>query len=360
MDLKDPRKRRYFHAHEASAESRSQLIELLCTDPAVRAVVTTVATYAKRSSEPERQQCLTASLVVIADAGIDAVVIDSRSGGLGDHGQERLDRRDRNTIRRLIRESYLTPATNVSFWNDRDEPKLWLPDVVAWTVRDSLVAGEPGRLGALAEVIVLVAAEDVPRQAKGTGRSRTRDPLGPPAGNSQHFLGSAPGRFSRSQISSTPVPASTEIGKRPDKRKGPASHGPATRSVPPPGAPISVRVPLPVGFRSNQFARVQTQSSTELGRELACHVALARLAHATARLAVARSRRDEIYAASRRTDDPDELAELEKELVDVRTEIADARRHEQSAQALVERLQAHFTGEPILPSFRTRQALGGR
>lgn len=196
VDPNDPRRRRYFHSYDSTAEQRRVLIDLVSRDNAIAGIATAVTVYTRRNPEPERQRCLASALSVVAGSKVDAIVVDSRSGALGGRRLEGLDRQDRTTVRRLIRSSHLPPKTNLSFWRDRDEPLLWLPDVVGWTVRDSLVTGEPALLSVLVDVLILVAACDVVSgQAKGTGKSRTRDSLGPPPGTPDISRGPLPGGF---------------------------------------------------------------------------------------------------------------------------------------------------------------------
>jgi hypothetical protein len=142
-----PGGRRRYHWHDEDARSREAMaarIGALRLDAVV--VVTTPVT--PRRSERARRHCLLRLLWELEQRGVGDVLLESR--------RER-DVTDREVIGHGHRSGHVSAALRHEFGRPKDEPLLWLADVVAGAVARAVAEDDPTYLDLLDERIVVLA-----------------------------------------------------------------------------------------------------------------------------------------------------------------------------------------------------------
>ena len=163
---------RVHHSVELTEADRAGLSSFLAGATQLQTLVVVRAPINGGDEEGARARAMTELLPRLAYAGAVTIVVDSRTSPQT-RDPERANRRDRETLGKLLSAGAVPASMRLQFRRDTDEPMLGLPDMVGWSVRRDLVEGGEARISALGERVRLVEARlMLVRPAANLGNSR--------------------------------------------------------------------------------------------------------------------------------------------------------------------------------------------
>jgi hypothetical protein len=118
-----------FHWRDADGATRRRAVDVVAGLLGLHLVVIAARTQ-RRKQERARRLCLRRMLFELEHDGVVAVSLESRTPSL--------NARDLHVINRFSAQGIITAEPRVGFARPREEPLLWVPDIVAGAVNSDL------------------------------------------------------------------------------------------------------------------------------------------------------------------------------------------------------------------------------
>ncbi|MDO9494310.1 MAG: hypothetical protein Q7J48_01280 [Nocardioides sp.] len=132
-----------YHTTELYQQGRVEAIHAMLTHVREQAGWSVVAIKSPYEGHADlaRQRCLRELLVDLSGRKVSRAVLDSRIQPAA-HDPEVMNKQDLRTVRSLRSDGLIHRHFGVSHVTDAEEPLLWLPDGVAWSVRRALAVDD--------------------------------------------------------------------------------------------------------------------------------------------------------------------------------------------------------------------------